>query len=869
MTSQQWQQMKDLLVEALELSPEKRGTFLDQACGADHALRNEIDALLSEEEFVAAKFLQSLPRLEENNDAPESEGSLHAGLIIAERFQLIRELGEGGMGQVWLAEQTSPVRRLVALKLIRAGMYDKSVVKRFQAERQSLAIMDHPAIAKVFDAGATPQGQPFFVMEYVPGLPITEYCDQKQLKIADRLELFLRACEGVQHAHQKAIIHRDLKPANILVVELDGNPVPRIIDFGLAKTTAPHLEGETMFTQAGHFIGTPGYMSPEQADPNVKDIDTRTDVYSLGAILYMLLAGAQPFDTKAGERLPLHELLRKLREEEPPSPSTKVSCDQATQSAIAESRGTEPKQLARLLRGDLDWITMKALERDRDRRYASVSEFAADIDRHLNREAVLAVPPSLAYRMRKLARRHRVALATTTAFALVLVVAAVFSIRQSMRANREADVAEAVNEFLQNDLLAQAGASAQSGANAKPDPDLKVRTVLDRAAARIEGKFAKQPEVEASIRDTIGWTYMDLGIYTEARKELERALELRRRVLGAKDAKTLQSMTRFGWVSLMQGNYAEAEAIDSQAWKVQRNVLGPEHRDSLTTANTLAHIYDLEGKYAQAVELLTQTLEIETRVVGPEDPVSLQSMNAVGGIYLHEGKFQQAEVLLTHAAEISKRVLGPEHPDTLSMMGNLTNAYLNQGKYAEAEALAFQTLEIRKRVLGPEHPLTVTSMNGIATIYDHEGKYAQAAALYTQSLEIWKRVLGPEHPNTLALMNNLAQVYLDEGKYAQAEALLNQVLEVMKRVLGPEDPAMGVTLYNLGCVAARRGEKDRAIALLNQSVDHGLLPRVELGIERDADLASLQGDPRFEVLVAHAKQIAEAKQKLTETQASR
>src|SRR5215472_10385935 len=331
MTSEQWQQMKGGLVQALELSPEKRGAFLDQVCGADRALRNEIDALLSEEKVVASKFLQSQARLDNfwnPCDRPgDPTGVTCAGQVFAERFQLVRKLGEGGMGQVWLAQQTSPIRRPVALKLIRAGMYDESVVKRFQAERQSLAIMDHPTIAKVFDAGATPQGQPYFVMEYVPGLPITEYCDQKKLKIADRLQLFIQVCEGVQHAHQKAIIHRDLKPANILVVEADGKAVPRIIDFGVAKATAPHLGDETFYTQVGHFVGTPGYISPEQADPSVRDIDTRTDVYSLGAVLYVLLAGARPFDTKSGEKLPLDELLRKLREEEPPSPSTKVSSD--------------------------------------------------------------------------------------------------------------------------------------------------------------------------------------------------------------------------------------------------------------------------------------------------------------------------------------------------------------------------------------------------------------------------------------------------------------------------------------------------------------------------------------------------------------
>src|SRR5208337_773919 len=292
-------------------------------------------------------------------------------------FHLIRKLGEGGMGQVWLAEQTFPVRRQVALKMIKAGMYDEAVVERFQSERQSLAIMEHPAIAKVFDAGTTPQGQPYFVMEYVPGLPITEYCDRKKLTIRDRLELFIETCEGVQHAHQKAIIHRDLKPANILVVEVDGKPVPRIIDFGLAKATTAPQPDQTLYTRFGQFMGTPGYMSPEQVNANIRDIDTRTDVYSLGVILYELLTGLLPFEVKGRQRPSLEEWLRQLREDEPRRPSSKLGSDRELSTEAAAVRRTEARHLVSQLRGDLDWITLKALERDRKRRYGTPSELAA------------------------------------------------------------------------------------------------------------------------------------------------------------------------------------------------------------------------------------------------------------------------------------------------------------------------------------------------------------------------------------------------------------------------------------------------------------------------------------------------------------
>jgi serine/threonine protein kinase len=377
---ERWERVKDLLHQAMSLAPEERSNFLDGACSGNSALRSEIESLLAADADAPADFLQSAGRPSDpdpNADGIGYVGILTPGQLFEQRFQLVRKLGEGGMGQVWLADQTSPVRRQVALKLIAAGMYDQAVLQRFQSERQSLAIMDHPSIAKVFDAGATAQGQPYFVMEYVPGLPITEYCDLKKLKIAERLELFIRACEGVQHAHQKAIIHRDLKPANILVVEVDGMAMPRIIDFGLAKPMAPRSADQTLYTQFGQFIGTPGYMSPEQVDPAIQDVDTRSDVYSLGVILYVLLTGLQPFETVRRRRPPLDEWLRKLREEDPPSLSSKLSANR--QSEAAAARSTEPKQLMRLLRGDLQWIATKALERDRERRYASPSEFSPPI----------------------------------------------------------------------------------------------------------------------------------------------------------------------------------------------------------------------------------------------------------------------------------------------------------------------------------------------------------------------------------------------------------------------------------------------------------------------------------------------------------
>jgi eukaryotic-like serine/threonine-protein kinase len=775
----------------------------------------------------------------------ESEGA------VLGRYRLVQMIGEGGMGEVWLAEQKEPVRRRVAIKLIKAGMNTREVIARFESERQALALMDHPAIAKVLDAGSTPQGMPYFAMEYVAGVRITTYCDNHRLSMRERLELFVRVCEGVQHAHQKAIIHRDLKPSNILVTEVDGHPAPKIIDFGVAKALTQRLSGESVYTRVGALIGTPEYMSPEQALSSGEDIDTRSDIYSLGIIFYELLAGKPPLELRGSA---LDEFLRKIREDDAPKPSTRIRTqDLATSTEVARNRQTEPPMLVRQILGELDAIALKALEKDRSRRYASATDFAADIGRYLRNEPVLAVAPSLAYRARKFVSRYRAGLAIASAFALVLIVATVVSIRQSIRARHEAAVAEAVNDFLQNDLLGQASANNQSGPKAKPDPNITVRTVLDRAAQRIDGKFANQPEVEVALRTTMGAAYNDLGVYPEARTQLERALETGRRTLGPDDPRTLVALSDLGWVAYRQGKDAEAETLESQALEAQRRVLGPQHPDTLQSMRRLGVAYLGEGKYAQAEAVDAQTLETDKRVLGPEHRDTLRSMYDLALVYSDEGKYAQAETLGAQVLEAFRRVLGPEHPDTLMSMNGLASYYRGDRKYAQAEALDAQTLEIRKRVLGPEHPDTLGSMSSLAIDYEYEDKYAQAEALNAQTLEARKRTMGPEHPDTLWSMNNLATDYENEGKYAQAEALDSQTLEARKRVLGPEHPDTLWSMNNLATDSRNEGKYAQAEALDSQTLE--ARKRV-LGPEHPDTLASmnnLAADSRDEGKYAQAE----------------
>jgi len=790
MTGESWERVKEILHQAMQLAPDQRSGFLDEACASDAALREEVESLLLAKEDVPSGFLQS-PALEGELSSEASgfgfAGALAPGQIFAQRFQLIRKLGEGGMGQVWLAEQTSPVKRQVALKLIKAGMYDESVVQRFQAERQSLAIMDHPAIAKVFDAGATPQRQPYFVMEYVPGLPITEYCDQKKLKIADRLELFIQACEGVQHAHQKAIIHRDLKPANILVVDVDGKPTPRIIDFGLAKAITPHLADDPQVTQLGLFMGTPGYMSPEQADQNVRDIDTRTDVYSLGVVLYVLLAGLEPFDAKQRQKQSLDELLRKLREEEPPRPSTKVNSDPGTSQGTAEARSTEPRQLVNMLRGDLDWIAMKALEKDRARRYGTPSELAADIRRYLNHEPVVARPASVGYQLRKYARRHRMAVGV--AAGLVLVLAA-FSVLQSLqlrritrerdRANRERDRATRITDFMTS--MFKVSDPSQARGNS-----VTAREILDKASTEMGAGLAKDPEVQSQMTQVMATTYENLGLFPRAHELAKRALDSRLSLLGPDDPATLQSMGQFGRILDREANYAESEKLERQALAGERRILGEEDPLTLQAMDDLAGVLGHEGHYDEEEKLEREAVEVGTRKLGPENEQLLRASSDLGVALWNQGRYAEAERQYRQVLDVDRRVLGPDDPRTVKAMGNLGLAIKSQSRLSEAEPLFREALARAQHVLGPDHPDTAFDMDRLADVLSMEGHLAEAEKLTREELAIRTRILGPEHTRTLVAKINLSDELYREGHIHEAEKLQREVLETQIRIRGPEN----------------------------------------------------------------------------------
>ncbi len=705
-------------------------------------------------------------------------------------YKLLRKLGEGGMGQVWLAEQTSPVKRQVAVKLIKGGWYDADVTQRFESERQTLAIMDHPAIAKVFDAGTTQAGQPYFVMEYVAGVSITQYCDEHKLTTGDRLELFIKTCEGVQHAHQKAIIHRDLKPSNILVTEVDGKPVPRIIDFGIAKAVSQNAgDDQTFLTGLGALLGTPDYMSPEQANPIHSDIDTRTDVYSLGVILYEMLTGCLPFAQK--QKMPLEEKLRQLRELEPPTPSGRVAKDTQTQTTSAGNRGTTPKQLVSQLRGDLDWITMKALEKDRNRRYGAPSELAADIGRYLSNEPILARPASTGYRARKYLRRHRVGVAVAAGMVMLLAAFAVMQAIQLRRITRERDRANRITEFMTG--MFKVSDPSQARGN-----DIRAREILDKASTQIDTGLAKDPELQAQMMQVMGEVYYSLGLYPQAESLVKRAIEIRGRVLGKDNQDTLKSQDTLVVILGEESRYPEAEKLARETLEARRRLLGPEHRDTLISMRRLGAALVDEGRYAEAEKLERGVLEVARRKFGPRDELTRGVENSLAIDLAYQDKYPQSEQAFRELLEMDQSALGPDDPEVFNAMNNLGSLLLKEEKYPEAEGLYRQSLHARTRILGPEHPSTLLTMGNLALDLACEKHYAEAEKLFRETLDIKRKRLGPEHRSTLVTQGNLAEDLENQGKYAEAEQLFRQDLDVESRTLGREHSDTLKTMESLG-----------------------------------------------------------------------
>jgi eukaryotic-like serine/threonine-protein kinase len=730
-------------------------------------------------------------------------------------YKLLQKLGEGGFGAVYMAEQEKPVRRYVAIKIIKPGMDTGQVIARFESERQALALMDHPNIARVLDAGATESGHPYFVMELVRGVPITEFCDKNRLPPEGRLKLFVDVCHAIQHAHHKGIIHRDIKPNNVLVTLHDGVPVVKVIDFGVAKATVQKLTEKTLFTALGQIVGTPAYMSPEQAEMSGLDIDTRSDVYSLGVLLYELLTGTTPIEDKRLRQAGYAEMQRLIREQDAPKPSTRLSSLGGTASVVATNRGLDVKRLRRVLKGDLDWVVIKSLEKDRNRRYGTPGNFAEDIERYLKHEAIVARPPSTAYRVRKLIRRNRVAVSTAAAVVVALLFGIAAATWQALRATRAEHAAilaaesekaakddalareaetKAVLDFVENRIFAAARPEGQSGGLGR---NVTMGKAIQSALQYVKEGFTSQPLIEARLRMTLGKSFYFLGDSKTAAEQEEAARAIYTRLRGPDDPDTLLAMHNLASSYDLLGRVDEALKLREETLALRRAKLGSDDPDTLAAMNNLGLSYGAAGRYADALKLREETLSGFKKLRGPDHPDTLMGMNNLANAYFALSRNAEALKLREETVALYKKTLGPDHPDTLRSMGNLATSLETAHRHAEALKLREETLELRKAKLGADHPSTLISMSALGDSYAGLGRHADALRIREETLALRKGKLGPDHPDTLMSMSNLADTYSSLGRHADALKLQEETLALRTAKLGPDHPDTWVSKADL------------------------------------------------------------------------
>jgi serine/threonine protein kinase len=786
---------EEIFHQALARPPVERPAFLAAVCAGNEPLQRRVQALLHAHDNPGSFLAQQPPAPAMTIDHPISE---RPGTVIGP-YKLMEQIGEGGMGLVFVAEQQHPVRRKVALKVIKPGMDTRQVVARFEAERQALALMDHPNIARVFDGGTTDSGRPYFVMELVKGVPITEYCDQNQVPIRQRLELLVSVCQAVQHAHQKGIIHRDIKPSNVLITLYDGSAVVKVIDFGVAKAIGQQLTDKTIYTQFSQMVGTPLYMSPEQAWQSGLDVDTRSDIYSLGVLLYELLTGTTPFDKERLREVSYDEMRRIIREEEPPKPSTRISTLGQAATTLSTQRQSDPKRLSQLFRGELDWIVMKCLEKDRGRRYETANGLAQDLKRYLANEPVVAGPPSARYRLHKFFRRNRILVAVAGTIFFLLLGGVVGTSIGFVRAEwaRKAEQERAEGERLAKLSAEKRLAQVEKGIdllgaifeNLDPQAEEKegrpLRMILgdrlDQTAVDLEGEAVGDPLVVARLQDRLARTYLALGQPAKAATLFTKALATRRAELGADDRLTLRTLS-----GLAQASYQG-------------------------------------GKPLEALQLHEQVRDAQLRTLGADDPETLANLNYLGEVYWLTGDATRAIDLLEQVRERRAKQLGEDHDDTLATLDYLSRAYSSARRNPEAIAASEKVLTARVKKYGNDHPLTLAAMNSLALQYQAGYKMKQALALFEQARVAVVPKLGPNHPNTLKILVNLAHIYMAFGRTSEAIALGEEVLEKRKLLLGSEALSTLDTMYVLALAYQADKQLDKALPLFEQAA---------LGIEK-------------------------------------
>jgi len=853
-----------IFIEASEHpTADGRSAYLDEACAGDPAARQRIESLLRSHEEAGTFLRKPVPeRLADQFVPPQGAHLVRGeqapsfaaptadfpsdancpGAVIGP-YKLLQQIGEGGMGVVWMAEQTHPVQRKIALKVIKAGLDSAQVIARFEAERQALVMMDHVNIARVLDAGTTDAGRPYFVMELIHGVPITKYCDNNHLTPRERLELFVPVCEAIQHAHQKGIIHRDIKPSNVMITLYDGKPVPKVIDFGVAKATEQRLTERTLFTTYGTMVGTLEYMSPEQAEMSALGADTRSDVFSLGVLLYELLTGNTPLTHKRVNEAAYVDVLRMIREEEAPKPSTRLSDSGEALASISAQRHMEPAKLTKLVRGELDWIVMKCLEKDRNRRYETVNGLGRDIEHYLHDEPVQACPPSAAYRLRKFVKRNkgRVAAAGLVLGALLAGMAGTtWGKIQAEQARQDAMSAQfAESERAEGERRAKEEAQTRLAQiekgteilasvfrdldpNAAETEGVTLRALLGKrlseAAQQLEGEVVGDPLVVARLQHVLGVSLRELGHLEQAEGVLVKAGRTRERLLGADHFDTVAAKHHLAMLYRDQGKYALAETLHKEVLTVRTAKLGADDPDTLASRHHLAILYHNQGKHALAEALFKEVLAVRTARLGADHPDTLHSQHRLALLYRSQAKYALAETLYKEVLAIRTAKLGADHLDTVASKHNLAALYLAQRKHALAEKLYKEVLTVRTAKLGADHPDTLTSRHHLASLYQAQGKKALAEGLHKEVLAIRTAKLGADHPDTLNSQNSLAELYQAQGKYALAEALYKEMLAIRTAKLGADHLDTLNSQHELARLYWSMKKLDQSIPLLEETL---------------------------------------------------
>lgn len=837
---------KEVFYQAAELDAgPDRDAYLQKACGDNHALREAVEALLQAEadphSLLRRMGADSADTVEESGGvgAYPVKSSWGEGDVI-ERYKLLQKLGVGGMGQVWMAQQKEPIKRKVALKIIKLGMDSKEVVARFEAERQALALMDHPGIAKVLDGGATGDGRPYFVMELVEGTPITTFCDEHRLKLSDRLRLMAEVCHAVQHAHNKGVIHRDLKPSNILVGTQDGKPAAKVIDFGISKSIGQELTRRTLFTRYGAMVGTPAYMSPEQAEFGARDVDTRCDIYSLGVVLYELLVGVTPYTNEqlfdAGEQ----EMLRVIRETVPPRPSARVSTlDEKNRTDTSTCRGVQPEKIAQVLRRELDWIVMRALEKDRERRYETANGMALEIGRYLNNEALSTGPPSVAYRMRVFMRKHRLPVAFAASVVVLLVVGitissilavwakeaekdarelavratasekearelAVRATSAEKEARREATTSKQVASFLR-DMLAGVEPSVALGRDTTI-----LREILDKTAERVDQELQDQPEVRAELKDTLAVVYRQISEYEKAERLNREAIELLIGLYGEDHPTVAVEMKGLAVILQHLGKFEEAEAVARQAVEIDGKFYGPEHEEVIISRNNLALALISRNKYAEAESILREVVAVSEKLYDPGDWLIGQFTNNLGEVLRAQGKFPEAEEILQKAIGIIENLDEKKPLSLAEAVNNLSLVFHAQGKISEAEVELRRGLEVLRGVTEGDHYMVALALSNLGEALRVQNKLDEAESMQREALGMRQRLFSDQHPQIATCLHMLGNILLSKGELEEAEEFFRKALAMRRDLLGPEHRSIAFSLLNLSIVLRKQGELDEA-----------------------------------------------------------